>query len=172
VRGEELAMKPVRKILSFKPRADAGHLERELEAWREAERRAPAARLSERVRERVLRGATNGGPAEIPFASLFLPTRRFAVAAALPLLVLTVAMGYLLMPGGTLEPAGEEPVRLSVSKQGDEVVFLIADGQRPHRVYRSTSPDVVDRDQVYTTAKEAFRDRLDAGGELVFYRID
>jgi hypothetical protein len=50
-------------------------------------------------------------------------------------------------------------------------VFLIANGGQEHRIYRTDNPRVLPGES-YETAQGAFRDRLDAGGAVVFYRID
>jgi hypothetical protein len=119
----------------------------------------------------VRHAATPEEASPTPFSSLFVPTRRLALAGIVPLLVLSLAMGYLLMdPVPSLQ--GRDPsVRLEVSKQGGDVVFLIANGERPHRVYRSTRPNV-GAEEPYVTAQRVFRDRLDSRGDVVYYRID
>jgi hypothetical protein len=107
-----------------------------------------------------------------PLASLFLPARRLALAGTLPALLLALALGWLLVPLGHRELAGG-PVRLDAIKRGDEVVFLIANGGSTHRIYRGENPQGLRQGhEAYATTDRAFRDRLDRGGSVVFYRID
>jgi hypothetical protein len=91
----------------------------------------------------------------------------------MPLLLLLLMAGYMMSPGGGVEIAanGEVP-RLEAVRQGDEVIFKIANGDRSHTVRKSNSAsDLQDSESVVVT-DGAFRDRLDSGGDLVFYRID
>jgi hypothetical protein len=152
-------------------RREQGVLDRALADWRAA-RKAPE-RLSGPARERILEAAgrdrTRRIALELP-SPLFLPARRFALAAVLPLLVLSLAVGYLLLPGRSgLD--GSAP-RLLASRQGDEVVFVIANGDRPHRVVKVTDPRETGAGQAVDVEQGVFRDRLDSEASLVFYRID
>lgn len=168
-------MRQGKKILSFHPPGDSGaaELDGAIRAWRALEKAdGGGERLSNATRARILGQAGDADESRpTPFASLFVPTRRLALAGVVPLLVLSLAMGYLLIDPVASIGGGDPAVRLEVSKQGEDVVFLIANGERPHRVYRSTRPNAVP-DELYVTAQRAFRDRLDSRGDVVYYRID
>jgi hypothetical protein len=102
---------------------------------------------------------------------LFVPTRRLAAAWALPLAlagVLFLALPEALGP----REAGAAPTTVHVSKDGDRVLFTIANGGRSHQVFRSTSPDRFDRDDAVRVTGGAFVDRLDDAHAVVFYRIE
>ena len=149
---------------------EARELDRAIRDWRgqgsEEQLAAPTrARILEAVTERAAHGGSTA-----PLIPLFLPVRRLALAAGLPALVLALALGY----GARIaENPGEfgEP-RLIATKQAGEVVFIIANGGRPHRVYRSTDPARLGTEAAFTATDGSFRDRLDSGPDLVFYRID
>jgi hypothetical protein len=81
--------------------------------------------------------------------------------------------GYLLMPGGSLDTAanGDGPV-LQAVRQGDEVVFVIANGGGHHTVRKSNDPRHLTDSETLVVSDGAFRDNLDSGNNLVFYRID
>lgn len=131
-------------------------------------------RLPDAARARILRQARSrreSGPKAL-LLPLFLPARRFALAAALPALLVTLGLGYLLAPGDRLAPGLENAtMRLHVDKVGDEVVLLIANGDRPHRVYKSSRPNSLPSESVGSITRGSFRDRLD-GADLVFYRVE
>jgi len=123
-------------------------------------------RLSVHARARVLAAVGDPQRARMdrePLATLFLPARRLALASVLPMLLLSLMLGYLMIPaerGGTL----------TVTKRGDQVIFSISNGHQSHRVYRSDNPTRFDT--VYTTTARAFTDQLQSGPDLVFYRVD
>lgn len=152
-------------------RQDDETLDQALADWRRSERGSE--RLSAPARERILEAAGRGGGQRVRFESavpLFLPARRFALATVLPLLILSVAAGYLLLPAGPAEKAGAP--RLLASRQGEEVVFVIANGDRPHTVSRVTDPRGLEAGEPVAVEQGVFRDRADSGEDLVFYRID
>ena len=136
-----------------------------LREWRDSERSAE--QLSTDCRTRILE-ASRPGQKLRPLASLFLPLRGWALAGALPVALLTLALGYGFLPGPETE--SDTAPTLRASRVGDEVVFQIANGGKPHRVYRSTSAGEAGEAMAVTDGR--FRDRLDRGGDLVFYRID
>ena len=145
-----------------------------LSDWKAAE--MDAERLSTPVRERIL---DRVGPNQVqqvrftPQPALFTPLGRLALAAAAPMLVLTLAVGYLLMPATAPEPmARAESTNLEVIRQGQEVVFLIANGKATHLVYKSTQIKGLHRAQPVTVSDGVFRDRIDQNANLVFYRVD
>jgi hypothetical protein len=142
-------------------------LDSALQEWRQA--RPATASLSQPTRSRILRQR----PAHIePAVPLFFPARRLALATAIPLLVLSLMAGYLLMPGGALETAanGDGPV-LQAVRQGDEVVFVIANGGGSHLVRKSNDPSILADSETFVVSDGAFRDSIDSGSNLVFYRI-
>lgn len=144
---------------------DLGLLRQAVEAWR-AE--APVERLSERARGRILRDVVRPDPDRSPWIPLFPPVRRLALAAAVPALVLAVLVSY-----GTLIGTGTDGIapQLLASKQGDEVVFVIANGDQSHRVSRLARP-VERHGEAMVVNDGTFRDRLSSDSRLVFYRID
>ena len=150
----------------MKPSAD--RLSAALRDWRAAERSGE--RLSTTSRARIVESARTraGANRPRPLVSLFLPLRGWALAGALPVALLTLALGYGLGPGPATGP--DPAPTLRATRVGDEVVFEIANGGEPHRVYRTTGAG--DPGEAVTVSNGRFRDRLDAGGDLVFYRID
>ena len=147
-------------------------LDAEIRDWVDAERMAPDARLSAQTRSRILGQARRSPVRRARLTALFAPTGRLALAAGLPALVLSISLGMLLIPGAPRKASSDPGITIEATKQGDEVVFLIANGNRTHRVYRSSSPTGQSSGSAYATARGSFRDRLDSGGELLFYRID
>lgn len=156
------------------PRRDSGALDRALDDWRSAGK-SPE-RLSGPARQRILDAVGESGERRVRFESpapLFVPVRRFALATALPLVVLGLAVGYFLLPGSGVGPAadGAAPLLLA-SRQGNEVVFVIANGDRPHRVTRTDDPSLPEAGEPVEVEQGVFRDRLESDAKLVFYRID
>lgn len=157
-------------ILGFHKQNGAA-LDQALADWRAAEKRPEA--LSGPARERILEAAGQEGTRRVRFelpSPLFLPARSFALAALLPLLVLSLAVGSFLLPTGS-GTDGAAP-RLLASRQGDEVVFVIANGDRPHQVLKAADPRGLEGAEPVEVEAGTFRDRLDSGTDLVFYRID
>jgi hypothetical protein len=149
-------------------RRETPDLDSALQEWRQ--NRPPEEKLSESARARILRQRQ----ARIePTTPLFFPARRLAMAAALPLLLLSVMAVYLLIPGAALETAqnGDGPV-LQAVRQGNEVVFIIANGGGSHLVRKSNTPNALADSETFVVSGGAFRDSLDSGSDLVFYRID
>lgn len=147
-----------------------GIVDQALAAWREsgesAEHFSPAAR------DRILQAAFEGRPAplatRLPFRGA---PRRFAggllsLAAAAALLLAVV----LVDRGGA--PGGSGAVRVLASKTDGEVVFTIANGKRAHTVYKSNDPSEFGSSSRIPVRDGAFRDVVDDGSGLVFYRID
>ena len=146
-------------------------LERAVAAWKATERTAA---LSEAARRRILNQSSalrQSRQIPGPVSSLFLPTSRLVLAGAVPVAIVTLILGGALLQqvGSGSDPSNHVP-RVEVTKSGGEVVFLIANGKRSHRVSRSTRPDVTG--EVFTSRGE-FRDRLDSEAhQIIFYRID
>ena len=149
-------------------------LDRAIRAWREAE--PTRSELSDATRRRVIDevGSARRQIGVRPQALLFVPARRLALAAALPVVALSVLIAsWLWGPTGRLAPGAPTDVpRIEASKQAGDVVFVIANGGRPHRVSKSLRPNGLGAAEVITVTEGQFRDRLEADARLVFYRID
>ena len=146
---------------------DETSLNAALEAWRGA-RRSPET-LSASSRTELFRRVTATGPAPYSATSLFPPVRRWAAAAGIPL-ALTVGLAWLGERAGTPTPSG---IRIQAVKQGEEVVFTIADGRSVHQVRKSEDPSAFDSaSAVRVKNGGSFRDDADSGADLVIYRID
>jgi hypothetical protein len=149
-------------------------LERALEEWR-LQRQAEQ-KLSQPARARIFREGMRPGvnkkriEAAVP---LFFPASRLALATVLPLLVISIMTAYLLMPGLPIDSAanGDAPI-LQAVRQGDEVVFTIANGGGQHLIRKSNSAKELSDGETFVVSDGAFRERLDTGDDLVFYRID
>lgn len=141
-------------------------LARAVEEWRAG--RSADERLGDVARAHVLREALH--PAENrtlqPFAALFMPFRRLALASALPALLLAFVVGYLPFRESAEQPQALAPM-LQASKVNGQVVFEIANGDRVHRVYRWQGSWTL-----YGTTKGSFADELRTEGDLVIYRIE
>jgi len=146
-------------------------LDEALAAWRGSP--LPQESLSDATRGRILDGVRRREerPWIEPLAALFLPARRFALAAGLPALALALILGYSLIPAELGGGVDQTPTRLQVSKQGDEVVFLIANGQQTHTVSVSDKAHVVHSRTTFTVT-DSFRDRLQSESNLTFYRFE
>ena len=149
-------------------------LERALEQWRQ--QRPAGQKLSQPARARIFREAMRprGSRKRIEAAvPLFFPARRLALATALPLLLISVMTAYVLMPGGPIDGAanGDAPI-LQAVRQGDEVVFTIANGGGKHLVRKSNSAKELANGETFVVSDGVFREQLDSGADLVFYRID
>jgi hypothetical protein len=138
-----------------------------LEAWRGTHRGQET--LSPAARAKLFTRVTS--PASAPFGTttLFPPVRRWALGAGIPL-VLTVGLAWL---GGRVDRPEPVGVRIEAAKQGDDVVFTIADGRRVHQVRKSDNPTEFERAAAVRIRNGgSYRDGAEAGGDLVFYRID
>ena len=149
-------------------------LDRLVRSWRERENEENEV-LSASARVRILGAVRGSSPrAGAPLgAALFLPTSRWAWAAVAPAVALTLALTWLVAPSGPIpaDPLSATPP-VSAAKVDGDVVFVIANGGKPHNVYRSTNPGAFDRAPAAVTRDGSFRDRLHGGPDLVFYRID
>jgi hypothetical protein len=161
---------------SNEKRAGSAILAEALSDWKTAEK--GEGRLSGHVRERILDTVGPNPVQRVRFAPqtvLFTPLSRLALAAAAPMMVLTLAVGYLLMPATAPAPgvvAAADSTNLEVIRQGEEVVFLIANGKTTHFVYKSTQITELQRAQPVVVSDGVFRDRIDQSANLVFYRVD
>jgi hypothetical protein len=89
--------------------------------------------------------------------------------------LLTVLVGALGIPRKSDDGAGGSGLvaRVDAHKDGADVVFVIANGQRSHRVYKSNDPKDFGPDARFAETRGTFRDRLANGGsDVVFYRIE
>lgn len=145
-----------------------------LSAWRDAEARIPADRLSAGARAniRVLVRQRADSAAERPLANLFLPLGRLVAAAGVPALILVISFGWLI--GNTEESAVSSVASVSIetSKVGGRAVFEIANGGRIHQVHRSNSPRDLAHAELFATTDGTFTDSLAGDSSVVYYRID
>jgi hypothetical protein len=149
-----------------------GTLERALSDWHAAE--VDDGQLSAPVRARVMDAIKGGGETRVSYQTpLFLPLRRVLLAAAAPALVLALAVGYLMTPGGgAVIESPAQATNLDVIRQGDDIVFVIANGNTTHRVYKSTAINDLGAAEPVEVSNGVYRDRIDPQAGLVFYRID
>jgi hypothetical protein len=149
-------------------------LDRALSDWRRD--RPSDGGLSQPARANIMRAALEASarPRRIePQIPLFFPVRRLALATALPTMLLCVIAGYLLLPGAVVEPAGGPAGTIvQTMRQGDEVVFVIANGNTTHTVRKSNDPRSLSDGETFTVSQGSFRDRAEDDSDLVFYRID
>jgi hypothetical protein len=95
------------------------------------------------------------------------------MATALPTVLLAVIAGYLLVPGAVTDQAGAPSGTIvQAMRQGDEVVFVIANGKSTHTVHKSNDPNDLSEGESFTVSQGSFRDRLEGDADIVFYRID
>ncbi len=136
-----------------------------------AGRNARSQALSAEARDEILNAVRAQAPAGEPLPALFTPVRRLILTGALPVL-----LAALLLVGIDHEvrtPVTEEGgLRVTVSKRGDELLFTIANGGRPHVVSRSTQPDRFEPSSAVPVADGAYSESLADQADLVFYRID
>lgn len=158
-------------------KSETGAVDQAVKMWREA---CPTESLSATTRSRIVRQALR--PQEpssrlAPLATLFMPTPRLAFGVAAPAILLTFGLGYWLVPemARTAAPVPQavRAVGMTVEtvKTEGEVIFIIANGHRSHRVYRSVSADNLQGMEASATSEGKFRDGLE-GPDLVFYRIE
>ena len=136
--------------------------------WKTAER--PAAGLSEAMRGEIVRAALAGRPDRTSYRPLLGIIPRRILAGAIPVMAATAVLLVLA------EKAGDDrfgrPLTVRATKRGDDVVFTIANGGRPHRVVKSSVPTSFDPSTAVTVRDGAYRDAAADGADLVFYRID
>jgi hypothetical protein len=157
-------------MFNFRSKTEGGPAERRLTEAVSAARSAPAGGLSDRCRAAIL-AATLDRPARPErLVPLFFPARQLIVAGLVPAMLVTV--GVLMSRPESGEAGGHAAPEIRVAKQGQEIVFTIADGIGPHRVYKSTDPDRFDRSGAIPVRNNRFVDSAAAGPDLIFYRID
>jgi hypothetical protein len=143
-----------------------------LEPWTHAAGSTPGESLSITARERILNEALRPERQQAALPSLFAPARRLWLAGALPLaLALLFVTG--LERGVAIAPVESPKVtQVRVSKLAHQVQFDVSNGGKTHKVVRSTDPRHVASRQGQEMANGSYRDRLQDGADLVFYRID
>jgi len=133
----------------------------------------PADRLSPAARARIASLGSIRESRLSPLGWLFFPATRFAIAGALPVALLSLSLGYLAwdeMHDPVAVPSTGASIEATID--GDNVVFVIANGSRVHRVYKSKNPNQFGDRPEFTTRDGSFEDRVNDGQALVFYRID
>jgi hypothetical protein len=103
--------------------------------------------------------------------NLFVPAWKRALSAAAPLLLVALLLGpqFVSVQSPT---APAEVTRVEATKSGGEVVFMIANGDSVHHVYKSNDINMLESVEITVVTQGAFRDRLESDSDLVFYRID
>jgi len=129
----------------------------------------PEERLSETCRGKILEAALHPSGENRPIASLFLPTRKVLFAGGLPL-ALSCALVLVFLHLRT--PSISQALNVQATKQGDHVVFTIANGNRGHVVYKSNIPAHFERGSGIRIEDGTFSDLAAGGPDVVFYRID
>jgi len=158
----------------FKRKADRHDaLDAAVSEWR-SRKSSEGGRLSGAARDAILRSATTPDASPKPrLVELFTPARRLALTGGLPAIALAVALGIVAQPWNSTRTTLDRTTRpMHASKMNGEVVFVIANGQRAHNVYRSTDPGRFNSDPAFVTRGGLFSDSLHTGPDLVFYRID
>jgi hypothetical protein len=122
--------------------------------------------LSEASRARIFDAARQPLGRFEALAFLFPQARTVAAALAFPL-VLTMAL--LLSLPSPIAPGRQ--AKIVATKNGENVVFTVANGHKEHRVFKSTDPTRFGVKEVPEVGGR-FSDRADNGVELVFYRVD
>jgi hypothetical protein len=64
------------------------------------------------------------------------------------------------------------PVHLQVEKRAGEIVLLIANGSRPHYVVKSSLASGLDAADPVEARGGTFREQIEAGPSVVFYRVE
>jgi hypothetical protein len=142
-------------------------LDRAISVLRSTDVSSEAGGLSGATRAAILEQMAAPGARLRRIPNLFVPGLKWAVAAG-PLLVLVLAVGWI----SSSDRSPVTATHVQVSKAGDEVVFVIANGDRVHRVSTSERPDRFERRGAVVRAEEPFVDRLYSDADIVFYRID
>jgi len=152
--------------------SDSKHSDGRLGRMLDAARDTRPERLGAEVRARIVTESLKPGPAE-GLAPLFVPARRLLVAGGLPL-ILAAAFLVVIDPDSqpALDPAthAARATRVAVSKDGGNVLFSIQNGNRAHRVYRSSEPQ--GEGQKVELSGGAYVEDLQDRDALVFYRIE
>ena len=139
-------------------------LDRALSAWREGA--APHEALSAGTRDRIRAALAAPAPGR-RLRSLFFPVQRVLLAGGVPLALAAGVLAVLVH----LVPTPSGPVGLQAAKDGDQVVFTLANGGQAHYVYKSNVPDHFDRANA-VRVQGRFSDSAEGGSDIVYYKID
>ena len=151
---------------SLDPAAD--RLGEALDAWRQA---PPASEALSAVTREGIREAITTGPASLrALPLLFVPVRRIALAGGMPAALL-IGVILLLARGDGTRTLVPGSLRVQATKEGNHVVFTLANGSRTHTVYTSHVPNDFDA-RSGVPVRERFTDALTSGADLTFYRVD
>jgi hypothetical protein len=142
-------------------------VDRAIREWRGAREDDP--RLQAATRTRIVEAAYEARTEASGYRPLLSRIPMRILAGAVPALAATVVI--LLFAERTGDPS-VRPVSVRATKSGDEIVFTIANGRRAHKVYKSSVPNNFDPQSGVVVRDGAFRDAMDDGSGLVFYRID
>jgi hypothetical protein len=150
-------------------------LDRAIRACHDAE--IPSESLSGDARSAIFnefRRLHASGEQPAPHSTLFLPAARWAWGAAVPIFALSLLVGSVLLTQGPYDGGAlvTQQARVDVSKAGENVVFVIHNGDRAHTVSKLTNPAASGEGESFTTTTGRFDDRLDSGAAIVYYRID
>ena len=143
-------------------------LDRAVSLWRSA-LGSSHDHLSAPVRQRILQQAFDAreeAPTPIGVRSAAWRVLGGAVPVAVAVLLV------LVFAERTGERNGAGHVRVTAAKTGAEVVFSIRNGHRAHAVYKSSFPNSFEGSARLPVRNGSFRDSMDDGSGLVFYRID
>jgi hypothetical protein len=94
------------------------------------------------------------------------------LAGGMPLLLAATILAWVAVDLDADYLPGQGAANVQVAKIGGSVVFTIENGDREHRISRSLRPDSFDSAGTVKVMEGTFRDDLDSGSDLVFYRID
>ncbi len=146
-----------------------------VDEWRTGEN-GRTERLTPGARHRIVSESlrpTSARRAMPALSSPFLPFSRWALGAAVPAMILAVLLGIWAEPRPSGQFAATDVYTvIQVSKEGGDVVFLIANGKPSHQVYKSDAPYGFRSNSPQQTRDGQYRDGLSGGPDLVFYRIE
>jgi len=157
-------------------------IEKAVSAW--LGRREAGFRLQNERRSAILRATLSGGekPAGSSLFPVFPMFSRLAVAAILPLalLVLLAPLAALLLPFDSVQRylPGREAVAtaghatIGVKKDGEQILFTIANGGTVHTISKSADPRHFEPGRSVRVTGGTYRDRMVESSDLVFYKID
>ena len=142
-------------------------LDQAIAEWRQVS--LPEETFSAEARSRILQAAFAASLDVAGSPSGFRPVLRRVVLGVIPVLAVAVVLLFSDRAG---DPSKQAPVRVGAMKNGSEVVFTIANGHRSHSVYKSSVPNKFDHASALQIRDGAFRDAVEDGLGLVFYRIE
>ncbi len=143
-------------------------LDAALSQWKATRRTSPG--LSAATRGEILSVALASRPEASAYRPLLGIIPQRLLAGAVPMVAAVAVL--LLFAERMGDPSLRSPLTVRAAKSGDDVVFTIANGGRPHRVVKSTVPTRFDPSDAVTVRGGAYRDTVVDSAGLVFYRID